>query len=159
MARWRVILAAICLVLCRKHLFLALLLPSARLFTPTALISARGRPWPCGTPPTEIPTDTDRSSWCRARRRFLADRRRRTPGHTTAGRYRSGFGQNRHRCASRGQRWHWPAYCEPLPYKSRPREFAAYVFLINNLRKARGTTVGTLLLSHANELVNWPNFL
>src|SRR5205814_1457512 len=143
MARWRVILAAICLVLCHKHLFLALLLlPSARLFTPTALISARGRPWPCGTPPTEIPTDTDRSSWCRARRRFLADRRRRTPGHTTAGRYRSGFGQNRH-----------------SPFKSRPREFAAYVFLINNLRKARGTTVGTLLLSHANELVNWPNFL
>jgi hypothetical protein len=28
------------------------------------------------------------------------------------------------------------------PFKSRPREFAAYAFLINNLRKARGKTLG-----------------
>ena len=27
-------------------------------------------------------------------------------------------------------------------FKSRPREFAAYAFLINNLRKARGKTLG-----------------
>ena len=70
-------------------------------------------------PPTEIPTDTDRSSWCRARRRFLADRHRRTLVHTTAGRCRSGSGRNRHRCASRAQRWHWPAYCGPPPNESR----------------------------------------
>ena len=28
------------------------------------------------------------------------------------------------------------------PSKSRPREFAAYAFLVNNLRKARGKTLG-----------------
>ncbi|MGA8900893.1 hypothetical protein, partial [Bradyrhizobium sp.] len=27
-------------------------------------------------------------------------------------------------------------------FKSRPKEFAAYTFLINNLRKARSTTLG-----------------
>src|SRR5437660_839565 len=50
---------------------------------------------------------------------LVTDRRRRAPAHTMAGRCRSGSGQNRHRCASRAPRWHWPAYCEPPPNESR----------------------------------------
>jgi hypothetical protein len=34
------------------------------------------------------------------------------------------------------------------PSKSRPREFAAYAFLVNNLRKARGKTLGHYCYFH-----------